>query len=159
MPSVGLGLKAFQSFEFSAFLRLLLVINVRNKRGPNMDPWGTPLLTASTFEVQPSNFTYCDRLKFNMFALCVLWLVGILRHFIHTLVANSYWVLPSSHRNCALFSWTFTAYTLAAGAAMMFRVYDAKLVITACACHYISIRYPVWWTCDVFDHFSGQVHY
>ena len=35
------------------------VINVRNMRGPNIDPWGTPDVTGSQSDMHPSTATHC----------------------------------------------------------------------------------------------------
>ena len=37
----------------------ILFINKMNKRGPKMDPYGTPHVTGRNSDVQLSNDTYC----------------------------------------------------------------------------------------------------
>lgn len=79
-------------------------------------------------------------------------------HFLETRVTHPHRVVPASNGNRVLLCRTSTADTLTAGAAMMFRVYNTKLVITTCARQNVGIRHPVRRTCNVVDKRPWKVH-
>ena len=40
---------------------------MRNKRGPKIEPWGTPNSTLAKEDLTPFNLTYCDlQLKYDL---------------------------------------------------------------------------------------------